>query len=201
MEAISLWHCWGTTEPSARLYCWIDCFSSFSWKYSIDSIWVQVRHVGWPIKHSNIMVSKPLGSGFGTVGRAGRYGQNLYHDIFFNFSRYDIIPISIWTLKKSLIKTAKNAHNLCLKTYEKWTCQVYELLLLNYIIFWRGGGGDNTNQLMFTFYLYLAFIQTRNAKLLSNKHLRLTLLLLISLTRLTYSTSQKFLNSKIFNVF
>ncbi len=39
MEAISLWHCWGTIEPSARLYCWIDCFSSFSWKYPIDSIW------------------------------------------------------------------------------------------------------------------------------------------------------------------
>ncbi len=27
--------------------------------------------------------------------RAGRYGQNLYHDIFLNFGRYDIIPISI----------------------------------------------------------------------------------------------------------
>ncbi len=26
MEAISLWHCWGTIEPSARLDCWIDCF-------------------------------------------------------------------------------------------------------------------------------------------------------------------------------
>ncbi len=39
MEAISLWHCWGTIEPSAHLYCWIDCFSSFSWKYPIDSIW------------------------------------------------------------------------------------------------------------------------------------------------------------------
>ncbi len=55
---------------------------------------------------------------------------------------------------------------------------------------------------MFTFYLYLAFIQTRNAKSLSKKHLRLTLLILIliSLTsnyRLTYTTSQKFLNSKI----
>ncbi len=35
----------------------------------IDSYGVQVRHVGWPIKHSNIMVSKALGSGFGTVGR------------------------------------------------------------------------------------------------------------------------------------
>ncbi len=39
MEAIILWHCWGTIEPSAYLYCWIDCFSSFSWKYPIDSIW------------------------------------------------------------------------------------------------------------------------------------------------------------------
>ncbi len=26
MEAISLWHCWGTIEPSAHLYCWIHCF-------------------------------------------------------------------------------------------------------------------------------------------------------------------------------
>ncbi len=33
MEAISLWHCRGTIEPSARLYCWIDHFSSFPWKY------------------------------------------------------------------------------------------------------------------------------------------------------------------------
>ncbi len=32
MEAVSMWHCWGTIEPSARLYCWIDCFLSFSWK-------------------------------------------------------------------------------------------------------------------------------------------------------------------------
>ncbi len=39
MEAISLWHCWGTIEPSARLYCWIHYFSSFAWKYPIDSIW------------------------------------------------------------------------------------------------------------------------------------------------------------------
>ncbi len=48
----------------------------------------------------------------------------------------------------------------------------------------------------------LAFIQTRNVKSLSNKHLRLTLL--ISLTSnygLTYTTSQKFLNSKIFMFF
>ncbi len=29
---------------------------------------VQVRHVVWPIKHRNIMVSKPLGSAFGSVG-------------------------------------------------------------------------------------------------------------------------------------
>ncbi len=44
----------------------------------------------------------------------------------------------------------------------------------------------------------LAFIQTTNVKSLSNNHHRLTLL--ISLTSnygLTYTTSQKFLNSKI----
>ncbi len=34
MEAISLWHCWGTIEHSARLYCWIDCFLSFLLKRS-----------------------------------------------------------------------------------------------------------------------------------------------------------------------
>ncbi len=34
MESISLWHCWGTSEPLAHLDCWIDCFSSFSWKYA-----------------------------------------------------------------------------------------------------------------------------------------------------------------------
>ncbi len=60
------------------------------------------------------------------LSRAGRYGQNLYHNIFLNFGQYDIIPISIWTLKKTFIKTAKNAHNRCLylQTYEKWICQV-----------------------------------------------------------------------------
>ncbi len=57
---------------------------------------------------------------------------------------------------------------------------------------------------MFTFYIYLAFIHTRNVKSLSNKHLRLILLILIYLTSnygLTYATSHKFLNCKIFNVF
>ncbi len=39
MEAISLWLCWGTIEPSARLYCRIDCLSFFSWRYPIDYIW------------------------------------------------------------------------------------------------------------------------------------------------------------------
>ncbi len=32
-------------------------------------MFARIRHVGWPIKHSNIVVSKPFGSGFGTVGR------------------------------------------------------------------------------------------------------------------------------------
>ncbi len=39
MEALSLWHCWVAIEPSARQDCWIDCISSFSWKYPIYSIW------------------------------------------------------------------------------------------------------------------------------------------------------------------
>ncbi len=39
MEAISLWHCWVAIEPSAHQDCWIDCISSFSWKYPIYSIW------------------------------------------------------------------------------------------------------------------------------------------------------------------
>ncbi len=48
MEAISLWH-----------------------RFSLENIpyGVQVRHVGLPIQHSNIMVSKALGSGFGSVAR------------------------------------------------------------------------------------------------------------------------------------
>ncbi len=32
---------------------------------------------------------------YNVMNRAGRYGQNLYHNIFKNFGRYDIIPISI----------------------------------------------------------------------------------------------------------
>ncbi len=39
MEALSLWHCWVAIEPSAHQDCWIDCISSFSWKYPIYSIW------------------------------------------------------------------------------------------------------------------------------------------------------------------
>ncbi len=31
-----VWH-QPVTQPSAYLYCWIHCFSSFSWKYPIDS--------------------------------------------------------------------------------------------------------------------------------------------------------------------
>ncbi len=44
---------------------------------------------------------------------------------------YFLISVDMNTIKKSLIKTAKNAHNRCLylQTYEKWICQVYELLL------------------------------------------------------------------------
>ncbi len=39
------------------------------------------------------------------------------------------------TIEKSLIKTAKNAHNRCLylQTYEKWICQVYERVYKRFI--------------------------------------------------------------------
>ncbi len=55
--------------------------------------------------------------------RARRYGQNLHHNIFLNFGRYNIIPISIWILKKP----ANNTHNgwLYLQTSGKWICQEY----------------------------------------------------------------------------
>ncbi len=57
MEAINLWHCWGTIEPSARLYCWIDCFSSFSWKYPIDSIWGSSSIViSWSANHFEVIL-------------------------------------------------------------------------------------------------------------------------------------------------
>ncbi len=50
-------------QPSARLYCWIHCFSSFSWKYPIDSRWGSGQACCLAV---NIRVSKPLGSAFGT---------------------------------------------------------------------------------------------------------------------------------------
>ncbi len=134
--------------------------------------------------------------------RAGRYGQNLYHNIFFNFGRYDIIPISIWTLlKKASLKKCQKCPQQMSVLKNLWKNNLPSLWTPPIKLYNILGGGDNTNKLIFTFYLYLAFIQTRNAKSLSNKHLRLTLLILISLTsnyRLTYATSQNFLNSKIF---
>ncbi len=66
----------------------------------------------------------------------------------------------------------------------------YKTISYLFFLFFGGGG---TNKLMFTFYLYLAFIQTRNVRSLSNKHLRHALLILISLTsnyRLTYTTGK-----------
>ncbi len=64
MEVISLWYCF-------QLVCIIGSTVSHLSLENIPEIpdGVQVRHVVWPIKHSDIMVSKPLGSAFGTVGR------------------------------------------------------------------------------------------------------------------------------------
>ncbi len=70
MEATHLWHCWGTIEPSAHLDYWIDCFSSFSWKYPISGSGQACWLISTNISNYNyIMVSKALASGFGSVGR------------------------------------------------------------------------------------------------------------------------------------
>lgn len=39
---------------------------------------VQVRQVDWPIKHSNIIVSKQVSCSFVTVGPAGKGNQHLH---------------------------------------------------------------------------------------------------------------------------
>ncbi len=41
-------------QPSARLDCWINCFSSFSWKYPIDSIWAS-RLACWQGQSSTVI--------------------------------------------------------------------------------------------------------------------------------------------------
>ncbi len=88
-------------------------------------------------------------------------------------------------IKKSL--TAKNTHNRCLylQTSEKWICQVYETSFYK-IIYFR-------NKLMFIFNLYLAFIQTRNVKLPSNKHKSLRLIINISIFTSNYNIGWLFL--------
>ncbi len=53
----------GSDQPVALLslqLVWIDCFSSFSWKYPMDSL---------TIKHSNTMVIEPAFGTFVSVGR------------------------------------------------------------------------------------------------------------------------------------
>ncbi len=63
----------GTAEAllSLQLVCFVGSTVSHLFLENIPYIpdGVQVRHVDWPIKRSNIMVSKPLGIGFGSVGR------------------------------------------------------------------------------------------------------------------------------------
>ncbi len=68
MEAISMWHCLGNIEPSAHLDCWNRLHLIFLLKIShgfqmgVRSGMFACLHVCWLIKHSNIMVSKPLGT-------------------------------------------------------------------------------------------------------------------------------------------
>ncbi len=76
MEVISLWHCWGGMEAQVSLTV---AFSSsallglvsliFLLTIPIDSLWVQVRRVCWPIKHSNTMVIEPAFGTFSSLGR------------------------------------------------------------------------------------------------------------------------------------
>ncbi len=77
MEVISLWHClrWygspGFFDSGLQLICIVGSgvLSSSTRQYPIDSLWVQVRRVCWPIKHSNTMVIEPAFGTFGSVGQ------------------------------------------------------------------------------------------------------------------------------------
>lgn len=76
IEVISLWQCWGIIEAQVVL---IAAFSSpvllgrvlliFLLTVPHNLYGVQVRRVGWLVKHSNIMARKPVSSSFGTVGK------------------------------------------------------------------------------------------------------------------------------------
>ncbi len=73
--------------------------------------------------------------------RAGRYGQNLYHDIFLNFGRYDIIPISIWTLLKKASKKLPRMPTTDVCTYELMKNEFAKSMNSSYktIYYFRGG--------------------------------------------------------------
>ncbi len=57
-------------QPYFRLSALLGLVSLiFLLQYPIDSLWVQVRRVCWPIKHSNTMIIEPAFGTFGSVGR------------------------------------------------------------------------------------------------------------------------------------
>ncbi len=58
MEAISRWHCWGNIQLVCIVVSTVSLLSPENIPYIPDG--VQVRHIVWPIKHSYIIVSKPL---------------------------------------------------------------------------------------------------------------------------------------------
>lgn len=50
--------------------------------------------------------------------KAGQYGSNVYHNIFLNFARSNIILISLYYLK-SIRKTAKSSYYVYTKTQKQ----------------------------------------------------------------------------------
>ncbi len=133
---------------------WCDCGFPWCWTKSTHPSCADYRSpgeftvglvLGSKRPHCNAVSGRSLGDNDRPVCEVGLDDMaKIYITVYFLISvdtiyfryRYEHLKTLKTLKKKSLIKTAKNAHNRCLylKTYEKWTCQVYELLLLNYII-------------------------------------------------------------------
>ncbi len=80
------------------------------------------------------------------------------------------------TIKKKPQKKLPRMPTTDVCTYELMKNEFAKSMNSSYkTIYYFRGGENSTNKLMFTFYLYLAFIQTRNVKSLSNKHHRLNI--------------------------
>ena len=77
MKVVSLWHCRGGMEAQVcfdsglKLICVVGSgVSQLPLDNTTQIIYrLQVRPVGWSVKHSNTMVSTPVTSSFGSVGR------------------------------------------------------------------------------------------------------------------------------------